>query len=236
MRRRLMSRLGFTTNDEQAPSTMHKMNDDIAAATLEVYSRCKWAQTSREYLFSVGIDQRFVNYPTNCDAGGVMALGVWRTDEQQYRPLRRKAIPIRVDDEPLVAIGEPGSVNSRGTPYLYHPKKQLEIYPRPDMAYQMKMDYVINPAFTIDEDISVVDAECIVLWAMADYYEHQGETDLADGRRTRCLERIRLLGGDQFATRSFERGKYDRLMVAPRRWPNYTPDSGAWPSTVENNT
>lgn len=212
------------------------MNADIASAVLEVYARCKWAQTEREYLFSVGIDQRFVNYPENCDAGGVMAVAVWRTDEQQYRPLRRKSIPIRIDDEPLVAIGEPDDVNSRGTPYLYHPKKQLEIYPRPDIAYEMKMDYVINPAFTSDEDISVVDSECIILWAMADYYDHQGDERLAQGRRQRCLERIQMLHGDQFATRSFQRGKYDRSMVAPRSWPNYIPNSGAWPSTVENNT
>lgn len=231
IRRRVLARLGFTTNDSQAPLNLDQINEFIRSAAETVYLRCPWSQAMRETRVSIGIDQRRLNYPAQVGPGNIQAIGLWLADEQRYVPLRRGRIPVELDDDPVVDIGEPDSVANRGRPELYELKKQIELWRRPDQAYELKLDHTISPNFENDSDVSVVDGEAIILWAMADAYDFQGDERLAQVARGKFEERIRLLINDQSPLTQYKRGRFDRLSVAARR-DTYMPDSGQWPSRM----
>lgn len=233
IRRRIQARLGHTTNGSQAPLVMEQMNEWIRAGATAVYKRCQWAQTAVESREDAGIDQRFVNYPANTGPGNVISVAVWMEDEQRFIPLQRGRIPVELDDEPLVELGEPDSVSGRGCPTMYELKKQIEIWPRPDIAYRLKIDHTTSPELADETTPSIVDAEAIILHVLAEAYDFQGDERLASVKRAQFDDHVKQLANDQHPLTTIRRGAYDRLSVGPRRTGDYIPDSGAWPSRME---
>lgn len=236
IRRRILARLGNTTSDEQAQLVTPQYNEFIRAACEEVYTRCAWVKTLRESRADIGIDQRFVNYPANCGPENIMQLSVWDEDAQRFIPLRRGLIPQQLDDEPVVEIGEPGSVAGRGRPTIYEPKTQIELWRRADKAYRLKIDHTINPNFEDDNQVSVVDGELIILWAMADAFDFSGDPELAKVQRQKFQNRLMELAGQQGPQVTIRRdaGRSERLNERARGGgvSGYQPNSGAWPSVM----
>lgn len=233
IRRRIQARLGYVTNGSQAQQIMDQMNEWIRAAANAVYKRCQWVQNQTETRADVGIDQRFLDYPDNAGPGDIVAIGVWLPTESRFRPLRRGVIPIRVDDEPLVEIGEPDSVAGRGCPEVYELKGQIELWRRADMAYRLKIDHTVSPELATDAAESIVDAEAIILHAMAEAFDFQGDSRLADVKRAQYEEQIRALIAERHPLTAIRRGANDRRSIGGRRDLGYVPDSGAWPSVME---
>lgn len=240
IRRRLQARLGNTTNDAQAPLVMEQYNEFIRSAAMEVYTRCSWAAAQRESFADVGIDQRFINYPDNATGGNIIQVAVWDAGSNRYRTLRRARILIHKDDEPVVEEGEPASIAGRGMPTQYEPKKQIEIWPRPDQAYQIKIDHTVNPDLADDNDVSVVDAESIILWSMADAFDFQGDTALAQVQRAKFDKRIGQLRAWAHTEEVFTRGRLGRLAANGARVGDGVvvmtggdlPNSGQWPAVM----
>lgn len=237
IRRRMLARLGNATSDEQAQLVTPQYNEFIRAACEEVYTRCAWVKTLRESREDIGIDQRFVNYPANCGPENIMQISVWDEDGQRFIPLRRGLIQQELDDEPVVEIGEPDSVAGRGRPTIYEAKTQIELWRRADKAYRLKIDHTINPNFEDDDQTSVVDGELIILWAMADAYDFQGDDRLASVQRQKFANRLAELAGQQAPQVVMRRdiGRSQRLNERARGGvvSDYQPNSGAWPSVME---
>jgi hypothetical protein len=233
-RRRILARMGFATSDEQAQMVMPQLNETIRAACDAVYLLCPWVRTLRETRLDVGIDQRFINYPDNCGPENIQSLAVWDADGERFLQLRRCTIPVELDDEPVVEVGEPGSVANRGRPDRYEAKDQIEVWRRPDQAYRLKCDHTINPNFEDDDQQSIVDAELIILWAMADRYDTDGEDRLAAVQRQKFKDRFGVLAGLQrsWATVTRDSGRRARMQAFAHRQPGYVPTSGAWPSVM----
>ena len=234
IRRRIQARLGHVTNDAQAPLVMEQINEWIRAASTAVTKRCQWATSQRETREDVGIDQRFVNYPANAGPGNIVAIAVWDADASRFRQLRRGVIPLAVDDEPLVEEGEPDSEAGRDRPEVYELKAQIELWPRPDQAYRLKIDHTVSTELADDDTPSLVDAEAIILLAMAEAFDFQGDSRLADVKRAQFDEHVRALVAAQHPLTTIRRGGLDRLSVSGRRGEDYVPDSGAWPSRAES--
>lgn len=230
IRRRMNARMGFTTNSSQAPLNLEQHNEFIRAAAAQVLQDCPWQNTMRETRVTVGIDQRFLNYPANATGSNILGVAYWNTDQKRYLPILRSRITARHDDEPLVDEGEPASVDNRGSPLLYEPKAQIEIWPRPDQSYELKIDHTVSPQMGSEDELSIVDAELIILAAMADAFEFQGDNNLAGIQRAKYDRRLRLLCNQQGAMPPIVRSSL-RRMVRPRSL-GYEPDSGAWPSEV----
>ena len=236
VRRRMLARLGNATSDEQAQLVTEQYNEWIRAACEEVYTRCSWVRTQRESRADIGIDQRVINYPANCGPGNIMQISVWDAGAQRFRPLRRGIIPQELDDEPVVEVGEPGSVAGRGMPTLYEAKDQIELWRRADQAYRLKIDHTINPNFEGDNQVSIVDGELIILWAMADAYDFQGDQELAQIQRQKFANRLAELAGQEAPQVVIRRDAgrearwNDRLRGGPAS--GYQPNSGAWPSVL----
>ncbi len=235
IRRRLQARLGHVTGDGQAPLIQTAFNEYIRAAALEVYTRCQWIRSQRESFISIGIDQRLFNYPANTGPENILSIGLWDEAAQQYRTLRRTPIQVKLDDEPLVAIGGDTSAAGRGMPVMYECRTQIETYPRADIAYDLKIDHTVNPEFATDADVSVVDAEAILLWAQADAFDFQGDERLADIARGKFEARIDKLIRWQSNMPTLRRGSGNRAFANRRRQNiGYVPNSGTWPSVMPN--
>lgn len=237
IRRRMQARLGNTTSDAQAPLVMDQYNEFIRAACEEVYTRSVWVHTLTETTATVSIDQRFLNYPSNCGPENIQQIGLWDESAQRYFPLRRGRIPVEMDDEPLVEAGEPDSIAGRGKPCLYEAKAQIEIWRRPDQEYRLKIDHTINPNFENDDQVSIVDAELIILWAMADAFDFQGDQDLAKIQRQKFANRLSILSGQQgpqlIITRDARRRERINQHANGGVFGSYQPNSGIWPSVAE---
>lgn len=234
VRRRVLARLGFATSDEQAQLVMDQLNESIRAACEEVYTRCAWVRTQRESRADLGIDQRFINYPANTGPENILSIALWDAGAGRFKTLRRTIIPPELDDEPTVEIGEPDSVAGRGEPDRYELKNQIEFWRRPDQAYRLKVDHTINPNFEDDDQQSIVDAELIILWVMADRYDTDGEDRLASIQRSKWKDRFMLLAGNQgpLVTITRDGARRDRVRAHAHGQPGYLPTSGQWPSTM----
>jgi hypothetical protein len=234
IRRRVHARLGFVTNDAQAPQVLEQHNELIRAAALEVAQACPWVSTKREAFLDVEIDQRYLTYPTGCGPGSIIQLGVWDEGEGRYAALRRGVIPVELDDEPLVEEGEPASVSGRGRPILYEVRDQIELYPRADQAYEVKLDYVISLDLAADDTVSNVDAEAVILASIAEVYAFQQDVAQARFFREKLDERIRKLAqGQRHNLKVSRRTSYQRrVQGGTSPLGDYEPNSGSWPSVM----
>lgn len=232
IRTRLQARLGHVTGDGQAPLIQTQFNEFIRAAALEVYTRCQWVRSQRETLASIGIDQRFLNYPESAGPENILAIGLWDDAASRYWPLHRRTIDVNRDDEPLVVEGGDASAARRAQPDRFECKTQIEFWPRPDQTYQLKIDHTINPDLSIDAQASVVDAETIILLAAADAYDFQGDQRLADVSRGKAEKRIDDLIRWQSSLPKVQRGARNHEIANRRRHAGYIPDSGNWPSAM----
>lgn len=231
IRRRVLSRMGKSSNDAQAQQVMEQTNEFIRAAAQAVYLRCNWVQTIIDTTTAVGIDQRLLNYPTNCQPQNVQSIAYWDESGQKFVSLRRGVIPAELDDEPLVEEGEPASIDGRGKPQIYELRAQIEIWPRPDQEYRIKIEHSVNPDLENDDSVSVVDAEAIVLHVMAESYDFDGDQQLANTKRGQYEQRIQTLIGQQAPTLDIRRGRLDRLRFS-RVQTGYVPNSGNWPAVM----
>ncbi|MFW6340819.1 MAG: hypothetical protein ACOC0Q_08125 [Wenzhouxiangella sp.] len=247
IRRRVYARMGYMTSEHQAQQTLDQVNEFINAGALKVYGRCPWVRTLRETRLpppdGLGIDQRFLTYPANTGPGNIQAIAVWDAEALCYRPLRRGRITIAMDDEPLVDEGEPASEPGRDRPRVYELKDQIEVWPRPDTEYEVKIDHTVHPQFVDDLDVSIVDAEAIILYVIADLYEQQGDDVLARSYRSnddprlppgKFELRLNELAVAQHPLPTVQRGRWDRqqLMAPEWRGEGYVPTSGQWPSVA----
>lgn len=224
IRRRLQARLGYVSNDDQASQVMVQHNEFIRSACQEVFTRCQWVKTQRETRVQIGVAQRFVNMPANTTAGNILQVSIWNAPAQLYHVLRRAVIRQQLDNEPTEAAGGTDAEATRHMPQLYEPKTQIELWPLPDIAYELKIDHTVSPDLLDDADVTIVDAEAVILWAIADSYDFQGDLTLAKIARQKFEARIAKLKALQHTGESFRRGGLDELELSranqePR--PNY---------------
>jgi len=231
IRRRVLSRMGKSSNDAQAQQVMEPVNELIRAAAQAIFLRCNWVQTITETTATVGIDQTVLNYPENCQPQNVVSIAYWDESAQKYVPLRRGSISAEMVDDPLVEVGEPDSVAGRSSPRIYQLRGQIEIWPRPDQEYSLRIEHSVNPDLENDDSVSVVDAESIVLHVMAECYDFDGDKNLADIKRGQYEQRVQTLIGQQAPIMDIRRGRLDRARFSKVQT-GYVPNSGNWPAVM----
>lgn len=200
LRARLRSRLGMSTSDTVMAQTTNAHNEYLRGAARYVRDLCTWKRLESEYTFDLGVDERFYPYPSNSGPGDALRLS--RLDDSgRYIPLEKRIIlpVLDVDDD----LSGDDDANTRGTPVLWEersilvsgvPDGRIEVWPPPDEVLGMKLEYIAGgEGFTDDTTASVVDAELILLWALADALEARGDLQLADRQRDKFEVRRREL-------------------------------------------
>lgn len=245
IRRRVLARMGTVTNDTQSAMHFEKLNEEIRSAAQHVYAECHWASALREHEFTIGVDQRFVNYPTGATAGSIRSVAIWDDASHCFYALMRRWIDVTHDNDQLEremldadAAGDTDLVASlsaldesqRARPVYWQGKQQIELWPSADAHYHGKIDYVVTPDLNSDDDVSVVDAELIILWALAEMYDWQGDDAQSEKQLRKFTNRLNRLKAWQNSGESFQRGQGQRERI--RGIPSITPNYDTRPSTV----
>ncbi len=105
-------------------------------------------------------------------------------------------------------------------------KNQIEIWKRPDQEYELKIDHTVNPDLASAGQTSVVDAEAIICWALAEYHGFSGDALLMKDHRERFERRVSTLIAAQHPRTAITRGGYRNRQPSDEYYPN----SGQWPS------
>lgn len=222
MRRRLRARLGTVTNDAQAGMAGDQHNELLRSASLEVYGELKHAQAKRETEFTIETGQRYVNYPANCTPGNIISIAIWDEDELRFVHLsKHRVTPMRDDDQIERMITE---ANDEGDtdeverltafrddqydrPQFYEFKSQLELWPKADKKYYGKIDHTVSPDLNSDDDVSVVDSEAVILFALSEAFAMQGDDVMAKATMAKATMRIGKLRAFQHTNEYAVRGR-----------------------------
>ncbi len=230
--RRACARMGWGTNQAQAPLIRQQMEEYARAAALEVFEWYEFANVQRETRVLVGIDQRVINYPTDCTAANILSLGLW--DETRYLPMQQRILPISEHDDPLVDEGEPASVSGRGRPCYFECKAQIRISPRPDQAYEIKILHTISPDLATGSTVCVVDSEAVIIKVIEMKRGDDGDDALAAVAAERFEARMKTLGKRQSNAHAVKRNSGYRARANARGGDcdDFQPNSGQWPSVM----
>lgn len=229
--RRAKARLGFTTNAAQAPMIGPEFEELARAAALHVYHSYDWANLLRDTRVSLGIDQVVINYPANAGVEDILEISYW--DGDRYIPLSHRYIPNSLTDDPKLDEGEPASVAGRGAPRYFQCKEQIQIAPRPDKAYGLKVRHTVTPDLASGADVCVVDGELIILLMIAWKRSDMGDDRLAEKAEERYEDRRMALARKQAPTSSVVRGSLRHARMNVRNvHVGYIPTSGQWPAVM----
>lgn len=216
MRRRLLARLGATTDTSVYSQVTEQYNEYLREAVEMVRSLGEWKRTLSEFYFNTGIDERFYNYPANTGPGDIVRISFWDDDSHQYFMLNRRVILPLFDNEP--SFTGPDEVATRNKPLLWEDSSQLvagvitpaiELNPRSDAVYKMKIEAFASHQLIDDTTPCDIDADCIVTFAFAEVLESDGEAARAKGQRDKAMARCARLFGAQRVGEILRRGRKD---------------------------
>lgn len=189
IRDRLLAKVGWATGGAVA-NHYHEL---IREASVHVAEECPWASAKREARLTIQADQRYVTYPEGCGATGLLELGLWIPEGSHYRRLTRHLISVVRHSDPTNETGGATDEVTRGEPTWYEPGQQIELYPHPDRAYELKVVYQLSVELTEGSQVAPVDAELILLWAASRAYRQIGDILSAEDCKTTYDKRLHRL-------------------------------------------
>lgn len=213
LRRRLLARLGATTDTSVYSQMTEQLNEYLREAAQATRDLCEWKRVITEFYFETGTDQRFYNYPANVGPGDIVRIARWDDDANEYVPMRRAMILPILDNDPDFTGDE--EIDTREKPILWEDSSQLvgdvitpaiELNPLPDAVYKMKIEAYAASPLTDEGTLSNVDADCILLHAYAEVLENDGELKRAERQMAKFHARVRELAGAQRVGQTIIRG------------------------------
>lgn len=195
LRSRMMTLVANVTSDAAAPDLVPIYNEHLRQAANMVMSDCKWMHKRQSYRFTMGIDQETTTYPAYCSAGNVLELGVWEPTEKRYIPLGRQPIPVALRTDPLDDVGGADDEASRGRPTIFECGDAIRVWRACDQEYEFLLLHTINPEFTADNIMSVVDADLVLYLALAAAWEDEGNERKMETQRQLYAKRLMDLRG-----------------------------------------
>jgi hypothetical protein len=229
IRQAILARMGWSTDDQNlSADVVTKVNEFIRQAALVAYDRCKWLQAQREYELVTGIGQIAYNYPATdingaalaTGAGGIVQVTRYDDSSQQYQTLTRAVLRLETRINPT--LGGSDLTAKYATPRRYMPSKQLVIDPAPDKAYTLRVLCESNPDISAgsnpDGNVSVVDAESVIIYATALLKDDDGDKQTAanlalnpDEKNTLFGKRISRLRAAENSAPVFQPGRAAQL-------------------------
>lgn len=214
LRRRLLARLGATTDTTVYSQITEQLNEFLREAAQMVRDACEWKDKLVDFYFETGTDEAFYDYPANTGPGDIVRVSLWDEDSSEYVQLDRRVIlPILENDPDWTG---PDEVATRDKPLLWEDSAQvvgdvavpaLKLNPLPDAIYKMKMQGYLAAQLLDDTTPSAVDADCIVMLAHAEVLDSDGKEKQAAVQRAKAQQRIGLLAGAQRTGQIIRRGR-----------------------------
>lgn len=180
LRRRLLVRLGMAAMPAGLPGMAELLNDFLTQAQELLYRRYDVFRTERFFTWNMEKGVRFYDLPGNEDgAGGDGGLCEKRLDPRKVRwvgvqdgaGIWRELID-GIPPELYTGLSE-------GFPHRYEIRQCIEVWPAPqddDHKLRIKGHFGLLP-FIEDEHTTTIDAEAVLLMALANAKAHYGQPD-----------------------------------------------------------
>lgn len=193
--------LGIQTDNDLGSQLDEQHVAVVNAAALRVQTECGWVNTLRRVTVEIESEQTTLNYPGDCRPGAIRAVAVYDTD--RYFVLEPRVIPVQADSDQEVIAGQPTLKGKLGRPKFYQERSQIELWPRTDKAYPVRLEYQARIDMPTDDTVSIVDGQLIIYAACSMLSGAMGDTEQRDHFGGLYKERMMALRGWQSAGNRF---------------------------------
>ena len=167
----------------------------INSAALKVQQECGWVNSLARVTVEIQSEQTTLNYPDDCRPGAIRAVAAF--DGYRYYMLEARIIPINADTDQQVIAGQPELKSVCGRPKFYQQRNQLELFPRTDKAYPIRIEYQRRIDMPTDDSVSIVDGQLIIYASAAMLSAQMGDPKQADHYGALYQDRMQALRGWQ---------------------------------------
>ena len=166
MRSELQTRLGFGMSGSAGIVNSPIIDSFIRTAQDELYQEFNWAELHKVVEFQVGTEQDYFDYPVDCDLERIKTLSV--LDNGDYLPMSEG-----------ISLGNRNAASNQAQrPYRFHKGAQVEIFPKPDKPYTIRLEYTKALAPLVnDNDRTSIPSRIVFLKALIGAKMHYRQPD-----------------------------------------------------------
>jgi hypothetical protein len=161
----IQTRLGFGMAGQAGIVNSALIDSMIKSAQEQLYLQFDWAELKSVYERLTGADQKFYDYPADCNIERI--TGIWVIWGGRYVPL-------------IEGIDAPMRSNAAGSvPARYERRDQLELFPVPQSnEYTIRFEYIktISP-LSANSDRTSLPSEIVYLHALSNAKAHYRQPD-----------------------------------------------------------
>ena len=164
MRADIQVRIGFGMAGQAGVVNAPLIDSMLRSAQNQLYEQFDWSALKAVQDRLTGIDQRYYDYPTNCNIERINSISVnW---SGQWHPLTEG---IDIEDR---------SFPSSTIPLKFERRDQYELWPVPQAQYAMRVEYVKQLGrFIEDGDRCSLPSEIVFLHALSNAKQHYRQPD-----------------------------------------------------------
>jgi hypothetical protein len=162
----LAARLGFGAQGASPGVLRTNLVNIFQQSQTTLYWTHDWARLRRYTTVTVGQNQYLVDYPDDCNPERIKALSI--LNGNVWGPPLRKGI------HPELYTTQ----NNGGPPYRWEPYEQIELWPRANQEYSLRIFYVKNlDPLSLDSHRTTIDSDLVYTLALADAKAHYRHPD-----------------------------------------------------------
>ena len=165
IRQDLAARLGFGGAAGAGSLNVGNLNSALQVAQDQLWQDHDWHHLITFKDETVGFEQNELDYPTDCHPDRILSVAVW--DGYYWWELHRG-----------IDWSNRDFTDDLDRPYRYECYEHMELHPKADKVYPVKIQYVAKPGrFTQDGDRASIDDNLVLLHALATLKAHYRHPD-----------------------------------------------------------
>jgi hypothetical protein len=209
LRSSLLVKLGYGGLGSAAGNFVPMADELLDEAQEQLFILMPDEKRVREWDWTTGINQRWYDFPADCDKDRIMQVSTYVTNV--WIPLDR-GIGLPEDSYLYQINNYPMKYDIRYNPDVS--KEQIEVWPVHDSeTYPMKIEgYIQLMDFSADGDRATVDDTLILLYAEAFGKAHLNRPD-AQLKMNALQTRLRILRGQQHGEQRYIRGQVEEKPI-----------------------
>jgi hypothetical protein len=153
--------LGLTTDGQLSSMVQAQHLAILNAAARKVQQECSWISATDRQTFTLGVQENVLNLPGGTKAGSIRAIAVYA--DNRYYALQPRVLPVQSDTDQEMIVGGETLQRMCGRPRYYQERaKQVYFWPRADIEYPVRMEWLKSFEYAAEGDILPCDAQLII--------------------------------------------------------------------------
>lgn len=171
LRSKLSARLGYGAAGAAAGVNATNLNSILYDSQVLLYNAHDWARMRRYTDVTVGANQYLIDYPEGCNPDRVKAISIDR-GTSSLSPVWSPPLKKGISSSMYSTQG------TTTTPYRWEPYEQIELFPKADRLYTVRVFYVHSlDRFTEDTDRASISDDDIFILSLGTAKAHYRQPD-----------------------------------------------------------